>query len=59
MTRYDTPTSLRDMPAGSAFYDNWHAFIAGAISASTPGSPSSEFYDASEVDVAAAHLRSV
>ena len=54
VTRYDTPASLRDLPVGSAFYDAWHNFIASGISASTPGSPSGEFYDASEVDVAVA-----
>jgi hypothetical protein len=54
LTRYDTPASLRDMPAGSPFYDNWHAFIAGRLAASRPGSPSGEFYDASETDVAVA-----
>lgn len=51
VTRFDTPGSLRDMPAGSVFYDNWHAFLAGRIAASTPGSGGGEFYDPSEVDV--------
>ena len=54
VTRYDTPASLRDLPAASAFYGAWHAFIAGRSAASTAGSPSGEFYDASEVDVAVA-----
>ena len=30
VTRFDTPASLNDMPAGSVFYDNWHAFIASS-----------------------------
>jgi hypothetical protein len=51
VTRFDTPASLRDLPAGSIFYDNWHAMLAGRIAASTPGSGGGEFYDPSEVDV--------
>jgi len=51
ITRFDTPAGLRDLPAGSVFYDNWHAFIAGRLAASTPGSGGGEFYDASETDV--------
>ncbi|MDM0109060.1 hypothetical protein QTH97_29250 [Variovorax sp. J22R24] len=54
VTRFDTPASLLDLPAGSPFYDNWHAFIAGRLNASTPGSPGGEFYDASETNVAVA-----
>lgn len=51
VTQFDTPASLRDLPAGSLFYDNWHNFIAGSLNASTPGSGGGEFYDASETDV--------
>jgi hypothetical protein len=51
ITRFDTPASLRDLPAGSPFYDNWHAYLAGRIAPSTPGSAGGEFYDASEVNV--------
>lgn len=51
VTRFDTPASLRDLPAGSPFYDNWHAYLAGRLAASTPGSGGGEFYDASEVNV--------
>ena len=36
LARYDTPASLRDMPAGSPFYDNWHNHIATQLNASTP-----------------------
>lgn len=51
LTRFDTPASLRDLPAGSVFYDNWHAYLAGRILASTAGSGGGEFYDPSEVNV--------
>lgn len=51
VTRFDTPASLRDLPAGSVLYDNWHAYIAGRLSAATPGSGGGEFYDPSETNV--------
>lgn len=59
VTRFDTPASLRDMPEGSAFYDDWHAYLAGQLAASTPGSGGGEFYDPSEVSVALAAERSL
>jgi hypothetical protein len=51
LARHDTPASLRDMPAGSVFYDNWHNYLESRIAASTPGSGGGEFYDASRVNV--------
>jgi len=51
VARFDTPASLRDLPAGSPFYDNWHNFIAVRLSPSTPGTNGGEFYDASQIDV--------
>jgi hypothetical protein len=48
ITRFDTPGSLRDLPAGHAFYDTWHATIAGQIASVTPGNPRGEFFDPSE-----------
>ena len=51
ITRFDTPASLRDLPASSVFYDNWHSFLAGRIAVSTVGSGGGEFYDPSEVNV--------
>lgn len=51
VTRFDTPASLRDLPAGSPFYDNWHDFIRVRLAPSTPGTNFGEFYDASETDV--------
>ena len=51
VTRYDTPASLRDFPAGSPFYDNWHNFIATNLNDVTPGTNGGEFYDASRIDV--------
>jgi hypothetical protein len=51
VTKFDTPASLRDMPTGSVFYDNWHTFLSNRIAMSTPGSGGGEFYDPSELDV--------
>jgi hypothetical protein len=51
ITRFDTPGSLRDLPIGSPFYDNWHTYIATSLRTSTPGSGGGEFYDPSEVNV--------
>ena len=57
LPRFDTPASLRDMPVGSPFYDNWNRFIESRLNASTSGSGGGEFYDATEtnVDVIAEH----
>jgi hypothetical protein len=38
VTRYDTPAGLRDVPEGSSFYDAWHGYVNGAVSAFS-GSP--------------------
>jgi hypothetical protein len=51
VAHFDTPASLRDLPVGSAFYDNWHNYIAGNLDASTPGTGGGEFFDASQTDV--------
>lgn len=60
VTRFDTPASLNDMPAGSVFYDNWHNFIASSLNTTAgTGTALGEFYDASEVDVNVAAERSL
>ena len=53
VTQFDTPASVRDAPAGSAFYTQWHGFLAGALSTvnGTGTGAGSKFYDASEIDV--------
>jgi hypothetical protein len=52
LTRFETPASLRDLPAGSAFYDDWHTFLASRLNTTVAtGTGTGEFYDASEVDV--------
>ena len=48
---FDTPASLRDAPAGSAFYTTWSNYIAGALAATTPGSNGGAFYDPTQTDV--------
>jgi hypothetical protein len=52
VTRFDTPASVRDLPLGSAFYDDWHSFLASRLNTTAAsGTATGEFYDASEVDV--------
>lgn len=51
VARFDTPASLRDLPAGSPFYDKWDDFIDEELARSTLGTNFGEFYDASEIDV--------
>ena len=49
VARFDMPGSLRDAPAGSAFYDHWHRRIAALLEDRRPGSGSGEFVDPSRV----------
>jgi hypothetical protein len=53
ITRFDTPASVRDLPAGSPFYLTWHTFLAGQLddTRAGTGTATGEFYDASVVDV--------
>jgi hypothetical protein len=51
VSRFDTPGSERDLPAGHTFYDAWHATVAGLLSPSlTEGNPLGEFFDPSDWD---------
>ena len=54
LPKFDTPARLRDMPAGSPFYDNWSNFIKARIDDIRNGDNSGGFYDptATDVDVA-------
>jgi hypothetical protein len=47
--RFDTPGSLRDAPAGSALYDNWHRRVARLLKDRTAGVGAGEFVDPSVV----------
>jgi len=51
VTQFDTPASLRDLPAGSPFYTRWHDYVAGSLARVTPGVGGGRFYDPSEIDV--------
>lgn len=55
--RFDTPGSLRDLPAGSGFYDAWHRTIDGLISTSSPLSGPGEYLDPSRIGLEAAVQR--
>jgi hypothetical protein len=45
LTRFDTPASVRDVPATSPFYARWSDFVANLIGDQTPGSPAGGFFD--------------
>lgn len=49
--KFDTPGSLRDVPAGSPLYDRWHATIGALIARSTSLSGSGVYVDPSERDL--------
>jgi hypothetical protein len=62
LAQFDTPASLRDMPAGSPFYTNWHNFIDNRLAPFTPGGGTSaggEFYDPTETDINVAAQRTL
>ncbi len=40
MSRFDTPAGLRDVDAGSPFYDRWHEVVNGIIKPFTRGAGS-------------------
>jgi hypothetical protein len=50
VARFDTPGSLRDLPAGHPFYDDWHTRVAGLIDSVRAGNPRGEFFDPSSWD---------
>lgn len=55
VTRFDTPGSLRDLPADHGFYDSWHTKVDGLFNPSViAGNPRGEFFDPSDsnLDVA-------
>jgi hypothetical protein len=49
--RFDTPGSLRDLPAGHPFYARWHELVAGLIPDLKVGNPSGAFVDPSVADL--------
>jgi hypothetical protein len=51
VARFDTPGSLRDAPAGSALYANWHQRVARLLKDRTAGSGTGEFVDPSVVSL--------
>ena len=52
LAQFDTPGRLRDAPAGSAFYTNWHQFVSDKIGLGRGGTGGvGEFYNATNKDV--------
>lgn len=54
LSKFDTPARLRDAPAGSLFYDQWHSFISSQILATTAGDNGGAFYNPHRTDVTVA-----
>lgn len=50
VTRFDTPGSLRDAPAGSGFYDAWHTYLETSMGDDVAVGGGG-FYDASKTNV--------
>ncbi len=57
LLRFDTPARVRDLPQGSAFYDEWHRTVDRLIAASTRVSGSGRYVDPSTRAVAVAARR--
>jgi hypothetical protein len=57
VTRFDTPGSLRDLPASHPFYGRWHTKVADLIDSVRPGKPRGEFFDPSSWNFDAAAER--
>jgi hypothetical protein len=48
--RFDTPGSLRDAPAGSRLYADWHRLVSDLLKKRVQGSGAGEFFDPSQSD---------
>ena len=51
LSHFDTPASLRDMPAGSPFYANWSKRVSDEIGGLTGGAAGGGFYNPTTLDV--------
>ena len=54
LARFDTPASLRDVPASSPFYSQWSDVVSATIANVTPGDNGGAFYDPTATNVAVA-----
>lgn len=50
LLKFDTPASLRDVPAGSTFYTQWSNFLKNAIVDFTAGDNGGGFFDPTAMD---------
>jgi len=51
LKRFDTPASVKDVPAASPFYDKWSAFISRLIGGTTKGDGGGAYYNPTKADV--------
>src|SRR6185436_11701971 len=54
LPRFNTPAFIADVPAGSAFYDQWSAYLSSLIGGVTPGDGGGAFYNPTTTDVTVA-----
>jgi hypothetical protein len=59
VTQFDTPGSLRDVPAGHPFYTDWSNLVASQLPLSNAGVIAGEFFDPSESNFTPAATRSL
>lgn len=59
LARFDTPARVRDVPAGSPFYDAWSNWISGRIGGTSPGDNGGAFYDPTATNVNVAGEKSL
>jgi hypothetical protein len=51
LPRFDTPAFLKDVPAGSPFYNKWSAFISQLMGTTTKGDGGGVFYNPTKSDI--------
>ena len=57
LPRFDTPASVRDVPAGSPFYTQWSNYVSGLVGPTLPGDNGGAWYNATTTDVTVAGER--
>jgi|GEM_PF-1540237 len=51
LSRFDTPASVRDLPLGSPFYNQWSNYLSNMIGPTLPGDGGGAWYNPSTTDV--------
>ena len=59
LTHFDTPASLRDVPAGSAFYTRWSDYLKRIIADFAAGDNGGAFFDPTAMDANVAGTKAI